>query len=366
MASDGQTTSVVAPGSANALNEESLQGWLSTALQLEPAAAAPTISKFNTGQSNPTYLITLRNGEQYVLRKKPAGELVPSAHRIDREYKVLAALATVGYPVPPVKQYCADKSVLGAEFYLMGFAKGRLFDNGLDMAPRGERKQIHFAMIDALAALHSVDPHKVGLSDYGKMGGFYSRQIKTMKRVSEAQVGATRGVVPQFQRGEELLAWFESNLPPDIVTVVHGDYKPDNIVIDEHDGSKVLAVLDWELSTIGHPLSDLANMCLPYYIPDGVPAGTLYSKFAEGAATEEELVGRYCKAQGINYPPPGWLFCVAFSFFRLAVILQGVACRLSRNQASSNAFTTTGAATLADMLVEVAFMVIQGDDYEGA
>lgn len=364
MASEGQSTSAVEPGSVNALDEGRLQTWLSAALQLGPAAAAPTISKFNTGQSNPTYLIALGNGEQYVLRKKPAGDLVQSAHRIDREYKVLSALSTVGYPVPPVKVYCADKSVLGAEFYLMGYMKGRLFDNGLDMAPRKERKQIHFAMVDALSALHSVDPQAVGLDGFGKMGGFYTRQIKTMRRVSDAQVGATNGAVPHFQRGEELLRWFEGNLPPDSVSVVHGDYKPDNIVIDEHDPSRVLAVLDWELSTIGHPLSDLANLCLPYYIPEGVPAGTMYSSFAVGCATEEELLGRYCRARGISYPPPGWNFCVAFSFFRLAVILQGVACRLSRNQASSNAFSVTGAASLADMLVEVAFTVIQGDAYE--
>lgn len=209
----------------------------------------------------------------------------------------------MGFPVPATVGYCTDTAVAGAEFYLMQFVGGRVCDNGLAKAPAEQRGPALFAMVETLASLHAVDPQQVGLTDYGKSGGFYGRQIETMRRVSYDQIGRTNGGVPPLARGEELLGWFAANLPPDLVSIVHGDYKPDNVILHPTE-PRVLAVLDWELSTIGHPYSDLANLCLPYHLPSGIPDG-LYNKWADAVPSEAEVLQHYCRKRELAFPIEG-------------------------------------------------------------
>lgn len=300
-----------------------------------------TVRKFGLGQSNPTFLLTASSGSKYVMRKQPPGKLIKGAHAVDREARVIKALGQSGFPVPKVFGLCTDKDVLGSMFYIMSFKKGEIVDNAMLTAPASRRSSMLFNIAKTLGHLHTLDIDELGLSDYGKQGGFYTRQIKTLSKVTALQLERGGGKVSAIPTLTELLAWFRSNMPVDKCTLVHGDYKPDNVVFTR-GSSKVIAVLDWELSTLGHPLSDLANTCLPYYFPD---KNGIYPSFrkgrglVEGIPSEEALHQVYCEATNTPYPIPKWHFFIAFALFRLAVILQGVAMRASRGQASSaNAF----------------------------
>jgi aminoglycoside phosphotransferase (APT) family kinase protein len=321
-------------------DEDSLQRYLSA--KLLGFEGKLTVKKFGYGASNPTFFITTAAGQKYVLRKKPPGKLIKGAHAIDREYQVMSALSKAGFPAPRMYILCEDESVIGTPFYVMDFIKGQIVDNGVSKLPPHQRRPALLAIVDALAKLHSYDPAAVGLmqpgKEFGKSGGFYERQIKTMSRTSETQVTNSEGKVPPLKSMPSLLASFKANMPEDWSCVIHGDWKPDNVVLSEGDDNiKVLGILDWELSTIGHPMSDLANMCLPYHAG---PLGSLvsYGPFdlseGSGIPSEEEVHKAYCKAAQRPFPIPDWNFFVAFSFFRLAVIVQGVAMRASRGQAS--------------------------------
>merc|ERR1712008_161008 len=214
----------------------------------------------------------------------------------------------------------------------------------------------------ALARLHSFRPEDLGLigshDPFGKVGGFCERQMATLVRTSKAQVDGSRGMVPVLRGMEEILRLFETNMPSDMGTIIHGDWKPDNIIFAESEAPEVSAVIDWELSTIGHPMSDLANMCLPYYLPEPNPVGYPVFDLTEGSniPSQEDAHKVYCKAAGISYPIANWNFYIAFSLFRLSIIVQGVAMRTAKGQASA-ASETDGPAT------EVVGMIVQAADF---
>ncbi|KAJ3304952.1 hypothetical protein HDV03_002182 [Kappamyces sp. JEL0829] len=301
------------------------------------------IKQFKLGQSNPTFLMIASNGK-CVVRKKPPGSLLSkTAHAIEREYLVLDSLKKHSdVPVPQVYFLCEDHSVLGTPFYTMEFLQGRIFpDNVLPTVPEGERKSYYQSIIRTLVKLHSVDFVKAGLGSYGRQGGYYGRQVDSLVRLSEVQANVTgkdHSKVGPLHRVKELSAWFASHQVQDQVTLVHGDYKTDNIVFHPTQG-EVIGLLDWELSTIGHPYSDLANLLLPWYTPYNSNM-KLFSGFAGAprplpVPEADELIELYCRLRNLPFPIPNWNFCIAFAFFRLSVIAQGIAARVKRNQASS-------------------------------
>ena len=296
-----------------------------------------TFEKFSGGQSNPTFKVQAASGT-YVLRRQPPGKLLPSAHAVDREYRVMAALADTDVPVPGVLHLCTDKSVLGSQFYLMGFCDGRVFwDAALPELDREQRGAIYDEMNRVLVNLHSVDVETVGLADYGSPGNYYARQYQRWQqqyRASELQ---------PIKAMESLIDWLGDNLPEDDgrIALVHGDYRLDNLVF-AHDAPRVIAVLDWELSTLGHPFADLGYQCMQFSLPRNVGSisGLSGCDLGElGIPDQAAYVARYCERSGLeNIDNVG--FYVAFSFFRLAAIVQGVA----RRAADGNASNTEAAA----------------------
>ncbi len=279
------------------------------------------ITKFNAGQSNPTYMIEAQSG-RYVLRSKPPGELLKSAHQVDREYRVIKALAATDVPVAPVYHLSGDDSPIGRMFYVMGFVEGRiLWDPALpDIADKAERAAIYDAMNGVLATLHDVDYRAIGLADFGKPGNYYERQLSRWSgqyRASETET------VPEM---EKLLSWLDTHLVPDdgIVSLVHGDYRIDNMIFAA-DRPEVLAVLDWELSTLGHPYADIAYQCMQWRLPNNSGFRGLggIDRKAAGIPTEEDYVAAYCARRGLDVID-NWTFYLSFSFFRLAAICQGV------------------------------------------
>lgn len=276
--------------------------------------------KFAGGQSNPTFLLTTDSG-RYVLRRKPPGQLLKSAHAVDREYRVMAALADTPVPVPRVHHLCEDESVIGSVFFVMEFLDGRIFWEAVlpECAPN-ERRAIYDAMNETLAALHDVDPKAVGLGDFGRPGSYYERQIA---RWSEQYRATETTTLPDM---DALIAWLQANTPADdgMVSLVHGDFRHDNLMF-ARDEPRVIALLDWELATLGHPFADLAYQCMQWRLPSqGAFRGMGdVDRVALGLPVEEEYVARYCERRGLS-GIPHWSFYLAFAFFRLAGILQGV------------------------------------------
>ena len=287
--------------------------------------------KFAGGQSNPTFLLTADSG-RYVLRRKPPGELLKSAHAVDREFRVMQALARTDVPVPRVLHLCEDESVAGTMFYVMEHVAGRVFwDPALPELAFDARGVVYDEMNRALAALHSADPDKVGLSDFGRPGSYFARQTDRWARQYRASETET---IPQM---DALIAWLEANMPEDDgrVSIVHGDYRIDNMIFAP-DTPRILALLDWELSTLGHPHADLAYQCMQWRLPnEGVFRGLgAIDRKAHGLPSEADYVARYCERTG-TAAIPNWTFCLAFSFFRIAAILQGVYRRALDGNASN-------------------------------
>jgi aminoglycoside phosphotransferase (APT) family kinase protein len=277
------------------------------------------IEKFNTGQSNPTYRVEADSG-RYVLRAKPPGTLLKSAHQVDREYRVMKALANQGVPVPKVYALSQEHSAIGRMYFVMELVVGHIFwDPALPETTKEERTAIYDGMNDVLARLHSVDPIAAGLGDFGKPGNYFARQIK---RWSEQYLASKTDELPEMDR---LMAWLKDNLPEDDgrVSVVHGDFRLDNMIFAGH-GEKVLALIDWELSTLGHPMADLAYQCMQWRLPHASGFRGLggLDRAGLGIPSEEDYVASYSERSGIT--ADNWSFCLAFSFFRLAAILQGV------------------------------------------
>ena len=303
------------------------------------------IEKFSGGQSNPTYKLTTNTGE-YVLRAKPAGDLLKSAHQVDREYKVMHALRNSDVPVPKMLHLVdADESPIERMFFVMEFLDGRIFwDPALsELAKENneERSKIYDAMNASLAALHNVKINEVGLSDFGKPGDYFARQLSRWTQQYHASE------VECNEPMHKLILWLENNLPADdgIVTLVHGDYRLDNMAFAK-DSASVIGILDWELSTLGHPYADLAYQCMQWRLPNAGSFRGLagVDRQALGIPTEREYVDAYCKRRKIE-TIQNWPFYVAFSFFRLAAILQGVYKRsLDGNASNPEKAKTYGAA----------------------
>ena len=306
-----------------------------------------TAEKFAGGQSNPTYLIEAASGK-YALRRKPPGELLKSAHAVDREFRVMQALASTEVPVPKMRVLCDDDSVIGSMFYLMDFLDGRImWDAALPEQTPAERTAIYDAMNKVLADLHNVDIEKAGLSDYGKPGNYFERQLSRWTKQYRASETET---VPSM---EKMMVWLSDNLPEDdgLVCINHGDFRLDNMMF-AHDSSEVLALLDWELSTLGHPYADLAYQCMQLRIPSdaAIPGLGDVDREALGIPSEKAYVQQYCQRRGIA-EIDNWIFYLAFSFFRLSAILQGVYKRALDGNASSKKAMDYGAlaAPLADL-----------------
>ncbi|XP_054993130.1 LOW QUALITY PROTEIN: acyl-CoA dehydrogenase family member 11 [Sorex araneus] len=299
-----------------------------------------TVAQYRSGQSNPTFYLQ-KGSQAYVLRKKPPGSLLPKAHKVDREFQVQKALFAVGFPVPKPLLYCNDESVIGTEFYVMEHVQGRIFrDFTIPGVSPAERTAIYVAMIETLARLHSLDIQSLGLQGYGRGSGYCKRQVSTWTKQYQA---AAHQDIPAMN---QLSKWLMQNLPDNDneETLIHGDFKLDNIVFHPKE-SRVIAVLDWELSTLGHPLSDLAHLSLFYFWPRTVPLINQSSHLREniGVPSLEELISIYCHCRGINSVLPNWNFFLALSYFKMAGIAQGVYSRyLLGNNASENSFLFAG------------------------
>ncbi|KAK7908132.1 phosphotransferase enzyme family protein [Apiospora marii] len=317
------------------------------------------VKQFGFGQSNPTYQLTSPDRQRYVLRKKPPGKLLSkAAHKVEREHRILAALGPTDVPTPRTYCLCEDASVVGTPFYIMEFLDGRIFEDPAmpDASSPAERRALWKSAVDTLARLHRVRPADVGLETYGKSAGFYDRQLATWRQICEAQARAvdadTQKPVGQLPHFDELLAFFSggdktTSQPRDRGTLIHGDYKIDNLVFHRTE-PRVIGILDWEMSTVGHPLSDLANIMHPFYIASGDPSGGGSNSAMRHAGSSEaflpgrtpglpapaELMEWYAATAGWD-PRPEMNWAVAFSVFRLSAICQGIAARVATRQASS-------------------------------
>ncbi|BCH00083.1 phosphotransferase family protein [Mesorhizobium loti] len=314
----------------NALDQAALAPYLKA--EIPGFSGFASIEKFKSGQSNPTYLITAASG-RYVLRAKPPGQLLKSAHQVDREFRVMKALAGTAVPVPEMLHLSAEDSPIGRMFYVMDFLDGRIFwDPALPEArDNDERAAIYDAMNGTLAALHDVDVDAVGLSDFGRPGNYFERQLArwtSQYRASETAIIADM---------DRLIAWLETHLPADdgLVSLVHGDYRLDNLIFAP-DRPRVIAVLDWELSTSGHPVADIAYQCMQWRLPHASGFRGLggVDRAALGLPSEEDYIAAYCRRRGLG-GIGNWTFFLAFSFFRLAAICQGVYKRALDGNASN-------------------------------
>ncbi|MEL7028295.1 MAG: phosphotransferase family protein [Pseudomonadota bacterium] len=303
------------------------------------------VKQFKGGQSNPTYLLTTPTA-RYVLRRKPPGKLLPSAHAVDREYRVMKALGEAGFPAPKMFLLCEDDGVIGSMFFVMDFVDGRiLWDARLPGMEPDERGDIYNALIDTLADLHTIDYEKAGLGDYGKTGNYFERQVGRWTK--QYQAAETEPIPPM----NSLIEWLPTALPTDTsASLVHGDYRLDNIILAPNE-AKVLAVLDWELSTLGHPLADFTYYLMAWSFPPEFRGGLLGSDLkALGIPTVEDAVERYCARTG-REGIENLDFYFAFNLFRMAGILQGVYARSLQGNASSDQAKTMGAQVkpLADL-----------------
>jgi aminoglycoside phosphotransferase (APT) family kinase protein len=332
-----------------------LEGHLAAHL---PGFAGPlAVEQFKGGQSNPTYKL-VTPGCSYVMRSKPGpvARLLPSAHAVEREYRVMDALAGTGVPVAKMLLLCEDESVIGRAFYVMEFVEGRvLWDQALPGETTAGRGAIYDEMNRVIAALHNVDARAAGLADYGKPGNFFARQIGRWTRQYQASI------TEPIEAMDRLAEWLPAHMPPSAldesqVAVVHGDFRLDNLIFHPTE-PRVLAVLDWELSTLGHPLGDFSYHCMAWHIPPGTFRGIGGIELAPlGIPSEREYVQRYCERTGRADPDAllaDWNFYLAYNLFRLAAILQGIARRVVDGTASSAQAQATGAG--ARPLAELAW-----------
>jgi aminoglycoside phosphotransferase (APT) family kinase protein len=318
---------VSAVRSAHAFDEAALERYL--AGHVDGFRGPLRVRQFVGGQSNPTYLLEDAgrpgdSGRRYVLRRKPPGKLLPSAHQVDREYRVMTALAGTGVPVPRTYALCEDDAVIGTAFYLMEYVEGRIFREALlpeSLAP-AQVRGIFASLAEVLAALHRVRPEAVGLAEFGRPGNYFERQIGRWSKIYRAS--ETLHIEPM----ERLMEWLPRTIPAaDETTIVHGDFRLGNAIVHPSE-PRLVAVLDWELSTLGHPLADLAYTAMPWSLPAAGLHG--YQDLVlgpRGYPTEAEFVADYCRHAGRG-EIADWHFYMAFAMFRLAAIAQGIAGRV--------------------------------------
>ncbi|AOJ77477.1 phosphotransferase [Burkholderia ubonensis] len=310
------------------------------------------LEKFAGGQSNPTFLLNAKSG-RYVLRRQPPGELLKSAHAVDREFRILTALSGTAVPVARPYHLCEDRDVIGSLFYVMSYEDGRIFwSPALPDLPKPDRAICYDAVLQTMVALHEVDVDAAGLSDYGRPGNYFERQIGVWTKQYRA------AETERLDAMETLIDWLPKACPADTgrPALVHGDFRIDNLMF-ERDSYRVKAVLDWELSTLGNPLADLAYFCMCLRLPSAgdVPGLAGEDRDALGIPHEAQIVARYCELRGIE-PIENWHFYLAFSFFRLAAIAQGVKARALKGNASSTKARQVG--EMAGRLAEEAVRVI--------
>lgn len=296
-----------------------------------PFSGDLAIEQFKGGQSNPTFLVRA-GGKAYVLRRKPPGKLLPSAHAVDREFKVISGLAGTDVPVAEARALCLDESVIGSAFYIMDFVEGRvLWDPSLPGMAPAERGAIFDELNRVIAALHKVDYKAVGLGDFGREGAYLARQIDRWTKQYRAAETET------IEAMDQLIAWLPQNIPAsDETTIVHGDYRLDNVIFHRSE-PRILAVLDWELSTLGHPLTDFAYHCMAWRMTPGQFRGIVGYDLADlGIPDEQAYVAAYCQRTGRSgIPPRDWEIYIIFNMFRLVGILQGITARALQGNASS-------------------------------
>jgi aminoglycoside phosphotransferase (APT) family kinase protein len=344
----GQTTEV---RSGHAVDAAALERYLAD--HVAGFHGPLVVRQFEGGQSNPTYYLQTP-GRDYVLRKKPPGQLLPSAHAVDREYRVMTALAG-RVPVPRTLAMCDDASVIGTPFFVMECVSGRVFRQPHlpGVSPR-DRAAMYEDMAAVLAALHNVDVAAAGLSDYGKPGNYYARQIA---RWSQQYVAAKTDEIASMDR---LMTWLPANIPEgDETSIVHGDYRVENLIFHPTE-PRIVAIVDWELSTLGHPLGDLAYNCLTYHLPaEALGRVEEVDSDREGMPDEQSYVAAYLRHAGRS-AIRNWNFYLAFSMFRLASILQGVYARgLQGNAASAHALERGAAARL---IADRAWALTEGEE----
>jgi aminoglycoside phosphotransferase (APT) family kinase protein len=331
------------------------------AVDFDPAALAPVLARhfgpdagtfalarIGGGQSNPSYLLDY-GARRLVLRKQPRGELLRGAHAIDREYRVMRALRPTGVPVPEPVLYHADPGALGTPFYLMERVEGRVFtETALADLPRADRRAVWMAVADALAGLHRVRPEAVGLGDFGRPGGYFERQIARWDRQYRA---STSGAVPEI---EALHAWLVAQMPPDdgLVSICHGDFRLGNLMFHPTE-PRIAAILDWELSTLGHPLADLGFCVMPWHTAPDEYGGLLgHDLAALGLPSEAEFVARYMDSA--PFAAPLRPFHIAFALYRFAVIFVGIA-----DRARSGTAADPEAAALAPLARRFAIRALE-------
>mgnify|MGYP003462573644 CR=1 FL=1 len=313
-----------------------------------------TSTKFKGGQSNPTYLLEAASGK-YVLRRKPPGKLLASAHAVDREFRVLQALHGSNVPVAKPLHLCADEAVIGSMFYVMEYIDGKVFwDPSLPDCTTSQRAELFDALIKTLAAIHSVSVEDSGLNDYGKPGNYFERQITRWSK--QYRDSETQSIAAM----DALIEQLPMRCPEDdgCVSLVHGDFRIDNLMFDSH-GQHVLAVVDWELSTLGHPLADLGYFCMALRLPrnPALPGLAGLNRGELGIPDEQQILQRYAELTG-RAIPSDWSFVLAFSFFRLAAIAQGVAKRAAQGNASSEQAMQAG--RMVELLATMGMQTLNG------
>lgn len=311
-----------------AFDEQALTTWLTSNV---PGYAGPLqVEQFKGGQSNPTYKL-VTPARSYVLRRKPAGQVLKGAHAVDREARVVMALEKAGFPVPHIHALCTDEAVIGTWFYVMDMVEGRIFwDAALPGMEPGERAAIYDAMNATIAQLHRVDHRAAGLEDFGRSGNYFARQLGTWSRQYREAEDAGRD-----SNMDRVIAWLEARMPgdDDSFGVVHGDFRIDNMIFHPTE-PRVIAVLDWELSTLGHTGSDFAYHAMMYHMPPHIVAGLGGSPLLAGVPDEQAYLAAYCTRTGQS-GMPDYAYYLVFNFFRLAAIFHGIKARVIRGTAAS-------------------------------
>ncbi|MGZ5848758.1 MAG: phosphotransferase [Ramlibacter sp.] len=349
----------------HAFDTDALAAWLGK--NMEGFRGPVSVEMFKGGQSNPTYKLNTPGGS-YVMRAKPGpvARLLPSAHAIEREFAVMTGLAGTGVPVPRMFCLCEDESVIGRAFYIMEFMQGRvLWDQALPGMDREQRGAIYDEMNRVISALHTVDFAARGLAGYGKPGNYFDRQIGRWSKQYKASADGAGPMSQPIEAMERLVEWLPAHIPPAArddskVSIVHGDFRLDNLMFHPSE-PRVIAVLDWELSTLGHPLADFSYHCMAWNIPHGSFRGIGgLDLVALGIPSEDDYIRRYCDRTGLTTVADlkaDWNFYMAYNMFRIAAILQGIAKRVEAGTASSAQAAASGAS--ARPMAELAWQFAQ-------